>query len=231
MKKILLLTIIFSLVLFINLFAEDKYKTYTQIFPWIGPEGEEPEVIFYDLISQEKLESVAYKNPDGLIILFSFIDHCWINSIGKIRNDCEYVIRVFRNVPSAKKEYIGHVQPYRDTTTIIVNVNGGGDYTTIQEGINASINGDTVLVYPGTYYENVNFNGKNITLASLELTTNDESYVDSTVIDGNKNGSCIRLDTYENYATIQGFSITKGYEQANYGFEEEGLRFIIVTIF
>ena len=35
------------------------------------------------------------------------------------------------------------------------------DYTTIQPGINASTNGDTVLVQPGTYIENINYNGKN----------------------------------------------------------------------
>ena len=40
------------------------------------------------------------------------------------------------------------------------------DFATIQEGINASTNGDTVLVQSGTYIENINFNGKNITLGS-----------------------------------------------------------------
>ncbi|MCK4358787.1 MAG: DUF1565 domain-containing protein, partial [Candidatus Cloacimonetes bacterium] len=92
---------------------------------------------------------------------------------------------------------------------IIVDINGGGDFTTIQEGIDASTNDDTILVYPGTYYENVNFNGKHITLASLELLTGDENYIDSTIIDGNQTGSCIRLDNEET-AVIRGFSITNG---------------------
>ena len=30
-----------------------------------------------------------------------------------------------------------------------------GDHATIQEGLNASSNGDTDIVAPGTYYENV----------------------------------------------------------------------------
>jgi len=96
------------------------------------------------------------------------------------------------------------------SATIIIDTTGTGDYTTIQEGIDASTNGDTVLVYPGTYYENVNFNGKHITLASREITTGDESYIDSTIIDGNQAGSCIRLDNEET-AVIRGFSITNGF--------------------
>jgi len=41
------------------------------------------------------------------------------------------------------------------------------NFNTIQEAINASTDGDMVLVAEGTYYENINFMGKKITVASL----------------------------------------------------------------
>jgi len=40
------------------------------------------------------------------------------------------------------------------------------DQATNQDGINAAVNGDTVRVVPGTYSENINFNGKWITVTS-----------------------------------------------------------------
>ena len=36
-------------------------------------------------------------------------------------------------------------------------INIPGDQPTIQEGINAAVDGDTVLVQPNTYIENINF--------------------------------------------------------------------------
>jgi hypothetical protein len=39
-----------------------------------------------------------------------------------------------------------------------------GDSTTIQGGINGALDGDTVMVYPGTYTENINFNGRGLSL-------------------------------------------------------------------
>ncbi|NQV37004.1 MAG: right-handed parallel beta-helix repeat-containing protein, partial [Candidatus Marinimicrobia bacterium] len=84
-------------------------------------------------------------------------------------------------------------------------------FATIQHGIDQSDNTDTVLVYPGTYVENINFNGKNIVVGSLFLTTLDTSYISSTIIDGNQNGSVVTFDSGEDStAVLCGFTIENG---------------------
>jgi len=78
------------------------------------------------------------------------------------------------------------------------------DYTTIQAAIDASVNGDTVIVAPGTYWENINFNRKAITVIS-------SGGADLTVIDGNKNGSVVELINGEGLdSVLDGFTITNG---------------------
>ncbi|MDP8322077.1 MAG: choice-of-anchor Q domain-containing protein [Candidatus Stygibacter australis] len=95
-------------------------------------------------------------------------------------------------------------------TTHIVDIEGAGDYISIQEGINSSANGDTVLVYPGRYFENTDFIGKEITLASLEMTTGNRDYIRNTIIDGNQTGSCVVVNTNDDRALLRGFTLTNG---------------------
>ena len=97
-------------------------------------------------------------------------------------------------------------------------INVPGDQPTIQAGINAATNSDTVLVQPGTYVENINFNGKLITLGSLFLTTQDTTYISSTTIDGNQNGGVVRFVNEEDTtAVLCGFTITNGSANAGGG--------------
>ncbi|MBI9038755.1 MAG: right-handed parallel beta-helix repeat-containing protein [Bacteroidales bacterium] len=91
-------------------------------------------------------------------------------------------------------------------------INVPADFASIQEGINVAVDGDTVLVQAGIYVENLNFNGKNIVVGSLFLTTHDTAYISQTIIDGNENGSVVTFISGEELiAKIAGFTITNGY--------------------
>jgi len=90
------------------------------------------------------------------------------------------------------------------------------DSPTIQAAINASQNGDTVLVDTGIYYENINFNGKNITLTSKFILDLNTDYILNTIIDGSTTtsvdtGSCVIFDSGETAdAILMGFTIQNG---------------------
>ncbi len=104
--------------------------------------------------------------------------------------------------------------PLLFATTLSVAQDFSQDFIYVQSAIDAAVNGDTVLVYPGTYYENIVINDKFVTLASLNYTTGDESYIHNTILDGNFSGSVILmiLETSPQPAdaVIQGFTIIHG---------------------
>ena len=95
-------------------------------------------------------------------------------------------------------------------------INVPENFAKIQDAINSSVDGDTILVAPGTYYENLNFRGKNIMLTSHYLFDEDVSFINTTIIDGSKPQSpdtasvVLFLSGEENTAILQGFTITGG---------------------
>ncbi len=79
----------------------------------------------------------------------------------------------------------------------------------IQDGIDAAINDDTVRVAQGRYYENINFNGNNIILTSID--PNNPSVVANTIIDGNDAGSVVTFaGTEDANCLLTGLTITNG---------------------
>ncbi|MCF7913375.1 MAG: DUF1565 domain-containing protein [Candidatus Cloacimonetes bacterium] len=97
------------------------------------------------------------------------------------------------------------------TGAFAVTISIPADYATIQEGIDASADGDEIIVSPGTYMENINFAGKAVILGSLFYTTQDTSYISQTIIDGDQNGSVIIFVSYEDSTSLlTGFTITNG---------------------
>ncbi len=90
------------------------------------------------------------------------------------------------------------------------------DYPKIQLAVNAAVNGDSVVVSSGTYFENVIFRGKKILLTSRYCETGDVSFISSTIINGSKpafsdTASCVLIINGEDStAVLQGFTLTGG---------------------
>ncbi|MCF7919980.1 MAG: T9SS type A sorting domain-containing protein [Candidatus Cloacimonetes bacterium] len=85
------------------------------------------------------------------------------------------------------------------------------DYLTIQVAINYAENGDSIIVSPGTYYENIELHYKNLIIGSFYLITQDESYIAQTVINGEQDDYVLEIrggSSYDNLIT--GFTITGG---------------------
>ncbi len=102
--------------------------------------------------------------------------------------------------------------------TLINIPDPGSGMNSIQSGIFAAEVGDTVLVAPGVYYENINFMGKAITIASHFLITGDEADIEATVIDGGGNDSVVRIESGEDTLSyLCGFVIRNGYNSRGGG--------------
>ncbi len=90
-------------------------------------------------------------------------------------------------------------------------INVPKDYSTIQEAIDSASKGDTILVEPGTYYENINFNGKEITVASKFIIDGNEEHILNTIIDGHNQESVVTFKNGETENTkLIGFTIQNG---------------------
>ena len=95
-----------------------------------------------------------------------------------------------------------------------------GGYATIQQAIQDCNDGDVVVVEPGTYFETINFLGKNIVVTGTD--PDDPDIVAATVIDGDGDGSAVTFANGEtSEAVLAGFTITGGYGTVNSIFGEE----------
>jgi parallel beta-helix repeat protein len=95
-------------------------------------------------------------------------------------------------------------------------INVPAEVSTIQGAINSAMDGDTVLVAEGIYYENISFLGKGILVASNFIFDKDTATINATIIDGSNpanpdSGSVVRFVSGEDSsAVITGFTLRNG---------------------
>jgi parallel beta-helix repeat protein len=93
--------------------------------------------------------------------------------------------------------------PVSAATTWYVDDSGGADFSTIQDAVNASADGDTIIVRDGTYSENV--------LVNKSLTIQSENGSGSTTV-ARPSGPLAdhRFAVSADYVTISGFTLKGG---------------------
>ena len=91
---------------------------------------------------------------------------------------------------------------------ITVDDNGPADIDNIQDAINFSEHGDTIIVKPGTYNQRIFFNGKAVTLTSED--PDDKDIVQKTIITSSSDFSVTFNFGEGSHSVLTGFTITGG---------------------
>jgi parallel beta-helix repeat protein len=81
---------------------------------------------------------------------------------------------------------------------LYVGGSGSGNFSSIQEAVDAATSGDTVFVFQGTYHENI------VLDTSLILVGEERN---GTILNGRRTGNVIKINA--DSVTIQGFTITQ----------------------
>ena len=84
------------------------------------------------------------------------------------------------------------------------------DFSTVKAAVNASDDGDIILISDGSYVEDNITIDKSLTIASAYLIDGDESHVSATVIDGDNNADVLVTDAGSHVVTFIGLTVTGG---------------------
>lgn len=128
----------------------------------------------------------------GMIILLIGASVVPIVNCGFLRNDDVSTTLKTRTIPSAMN-------------IITVDDEGDGDYTSIQDAIDNASEGDTIEVYSGIYYENVDVD-KTVNLTGVDSELGNGNDVGKPIIDGRGKDDNVVLVKCD-YVEISGFYI------------------------
>jgi hypothetical protein len=165
-------------------------------------------------------------NHEGIKIVFERIAPASLIDSTYSYVDGYFSIEVGEGIYSIKYEKTGYFESLKNDQPLFTNTTLEDvtllQYTTliivptmistIQGAIDIAYPGDTVLIQPGTYFENINLIGKSITVASQYLLDLNPDHIAQTVIDGGQNGHVVEVSNGEDTTTrIIGLTITNGY--------------------
>jgi hypothetical protein len=88
-------------------------------------------------------------------------------------------------------------------------INVPSDFITIQSALDNAADGDTVLVAPGTYREQLKLENKTITFASHFIKAQETKFITSTIIDGDGE-TVLEINNVGKETTVVGFTIQNG---------------------
>ena len=104
---------------------------------------------------------------------------------------------------------------FANAATRYVNSTGSADFTTIQAAINAAASGDRILVadglYTGTGNRDIDFDGKNILIASQNGPTN--CIIDCNASATDRHRAFYFHSSETNGAVVKGFTVKRGFEE------------------
>ena len=133
-----------------------------------------------------------------------------------------YTVRVKHKGILQAEQFFGLIVTYGASVPEMVHVTPSGNddtgdgstdnpFASIQAALDFVGMGDTILVAPGTYMENVELENQNLVIASYYLLDGDSSHIDNTIIDGGGQGKVISMNLAGPNTKLIGFTITNGY--------------------
>jgi hypothetical protein len=105
-------------------------------------------------------------------------------------------------------------------TVWTVNWEGDADFTSIQPAISTAASYDTILVYPGEYFENLVVSYKSLTLLGTQPNSGKYFQAEHVIIHGDQSASTVYVNNSDEFI-INGFVIMNNYPDNSLIYSEE----------